>query len=72
MDTIIELDQKLDETHFSDLFDMLIEKTNFLESIKDDEDEDERKENIDEFKSEYPIDTDVLDNLASWIRESYS
>ena len=51
MDTIIELDQKLDETHFSDLFDMLIEKTNFLESIKDDEDEDERKENIDEFKS---------------------
>ena len=51
MNTIIELDQKLDETNFSDLFDLLIEKTNFLESIKDDEDEDERKENIDEFKS---------------------
>ena len=51
METIIELDQKLDEIHFADLFDLLLEKTNFLESIKDDEDEDERKENIDEFKS---------------------
>ncbi len=51
MDTIKELDQKLDDTNFSDLFDLLIEKTNFLESIKDDEDEDERKENIEEFKS---------------------
>lgn len=37
-----------------------------------DEDVNAVLENIDEFKSEYPIDTDVLDNLASWIRESYS
>lgn len=28
--------------------------------------------NIDEFKSEYSIDTDVLDDLTAWIKESYS
>ena len=51
MEVIEELDKKLDEIPFNELFDLLIEKTNFLESIKDDEDEKERKENIDEFKS---------------------
>ncbi|MCR5423053.1 MAG: UvrD-helicase domain-containing protein [Bacilli bacterium] len=51
MEVIEELNHKLDEIPFSELFDLLIEKTNFLESIKDDEDEKERQENIDEFKS---------------------
>lgn len=29
-------------------------------------------ENIDEFKSNNPIDTNVLDDLTAWIKESYS
>ena len=49
--TINELSEMLDNASFEELYDALIEKTNFLESIKDEEDEKERKENIDEFKS---------------------
>ena len=56
IEVILELDKKLDETNLSILFDELIDKTNFLESIKGDEDEDERSENIEEFKS-------ILSNL---------
>lgn len=49
--TINELSEMLDNASFEELYDALIEKTNFLESIKDEDDEKERKENIDEFKS---------------------
>ena len=51
VNTINELSEMLDNASFEELYDALIEKTNFLESIKDEEDEKERKENIDEFKS---------------------
>ena len=51
MDLIIELSGKLEDTGLDIIYDELLEKTNFLESVKDDEDEDERKENIEEFKS---------------------
>lgn len=48
---IEEMASLLESTPFDEFYDILIDKTNFLESIKDDEDEKERKENIDEFKS---------------------
>ena len=51
IELIEEFSNKLDDTPLNKLFDLLIERTNFLESIKDDEDEDERRENIEEFKS---------------------
>ena len=51
MDLIVDFSNKLEDTRLDVIYDELLEKTNFLESIKDDEDEDERKENIEEFKS---------------------
>jgi len=37
-----------------------------------DEDSNAVLKNIDEFKSTYQIDVDVLEDLTSWIKESYS
>ena len=51
IEIIEELTKKLDEISLVEIYDLLLEKTNFLESIKDDEDEEERKENIEEFKT---------------------
>ena len=48
---IEELFSLIENKTFDEFFDILLEKTNFLDSIKDDEDEKERKENIEEFKS---------------------
>lgn len=51
MNMILDLDSKLDAMDLGDFFDELIAKTNYLEAIKDDEDEKERLENLKEFKS---------------------
>ncbi len=51
MNIIEELSLIIEDKTFDEFFDILLEKTNFLDSIKDDEDEKERKENIEEFKS---------------------
>ncbi len=51
VDLINELSSLLDVTPLDEFYDIFLEKTNFLESIKDEEDEKERKENIDEFKT---------------------
>ena len=48
---ICELDRKLDTTELDVFFDELLKTTNYLEVIKDDEDEEDRLENIKEFKS---------------------
>ena len=51
VEMINELDKKLDDTPLDTYFDELLKRTNYLEVIKDDEDEEERLENIKEFKS---------------------
>ena len=48
---IFELDGLLDVTSLPDLYDTLIDRTNYLDVIKDEEDEKERLENIQEFRS---------------------
>ena len=48
---IFEFDGLLDVTPLPDLYDTLIDRTNYLSVIKDEEDEKERLENIKEFRS---------------------
>ena len=67
--TIFSLIQVLKDTHYSD-----DEKLGYLKIYLKPSLEVDAKQvlvNVDDFKSEYDIEGDVLDKLTSWIKEEY-
>ncbi len=55
---ILDLEPLLDEKNLVEFYEIMLDKTKYLDAIVDDEDEEERKENLAEFKS-------VLDNVEN-------